>query len=152
MISIFKTKIGYIRIEYNDDTLNRLGLCSELDITDEEIKLDPFTLFVKKELDEYLEGERTVFSVKTLVQGTEFQIKVWDELKKIPYGETSSYKEIGEKLNTKAYQAIGNAIHNNPLFIIIPCHRVIKYNGKLGGFAYGSIMKNKLLDIEKENK
>ena len=102
------------------------------------------------ELDEYFNGKRKSFSVKLNPFGTKFQRAVWDELIKIPYGETVSYKRIAENRgHDKAYRAVGLANHLNPIPIMIPCHRVIGSNGKLRGYAGGMRIKKLLLDLEK---
>ena len=77
-----------------------------------------------------------------------FQEKVWKLLKQIPKGKVTTYKIIANKLGTKAYRAVGNACHNNPHPIKVPCHRVINSNGKVGGFATG--IENKIKLLEKE--
>ncbi len=77
-----------------------------------------------------------------------FQQKVWKLMKKIPKGKVTTYKILAEKLNTKAYRAVGNACHNNPYAPQVPCHRVINTNEKVGGFATGT--KNKIELLEKE--
>ena len=83
------------------------------------------------------------------LKGTPFQMKVWEELRKIPYGETLSYGQIAENVgNPKAARAVGMANNKNPIMIIVPCHRVIGKNGKLVGYAGGVDIKEKLLKIE----
>ena len=102
------------------------------------------------QLDEYFQGKRTTFSLPFKLTGTPFQLAVWKELQNIPYGQTTSYKEIAQKINKpKAYRAVGMANNKNPLPIIIPCHRVIGSNGKLIGYAGGLNLKNYLLELEK---
>lgn len=104
------------------------------------------------QLDEYFQGKRTVFSLPFKLTGTPFQLAVWKELQNIPYGQTTSYKEIAQKINKpKAYRAVGMANNKNPLPIIIPCHRVIGSNGKLIGYAGGLKLKNYLLKLEKSH-
>lgn len=104
------------------------------------------------QLDEYFQGKRTTFSLPFKLTGTPFQLAVWKELQNIPYGQTTSYKEIAQKINKpKAYRAVGMANNKNPLPIIIPCHRVIGSNGKLIGYAGGLNLKNYLLELEKSN-
>lgn len=101
------------------------------------------------QLDEYFQGKRTTFSLPFKLTGTPFQLAVWKELQNIPYGQTTSYKEIAQKINKpKAYRAVGMANNKNPLPIIIPCHRVIGSNGKLIGYAGGLNLKNYLLELE----
>lgn len=104
------------------------------------------------QLDEYFQGKRTTFSLPFKLTGTPFQLAVWKELQNIPYGKTTSYKEIAQKINKpKAYRAVGMANNKNPLPIIIPCHRVIGSNGKLIGYAGGLKLKNYLLELEKSH-
>lgn len=104
------------------------------------------------QLDEYFQGKRTIFSLPFKLAGTPFQLAVWKELQNIPYGKTTSYKEIAQKINKpKAYRAVGMANNKNPLPIIIPCHRVIGSNGKLIGYAGGLKLKNYLLELEQSH-
>ena len=104
------------------------------------------------QLDEYFQGKRTTFSLPFKLTGTPFQLAVWKELQNIPYGKTTSYKEIAQKINKpKACRAVGMANNKNPLPIIIPCHRVIGSNGKLIGSAGGLKLKNYLLELEKSH-
>ncbi|WP_319203419.1 methylated-DNA--[protein]-cysteine S-methyltransferase [uncultured Ilyobacter sp.] len=118
----------------------------------DEIK-SPLVLKCRKELEEYFYGNRMEFSVKLDVQGTDFQVKCWKELSKIPYGESISYKEQAENIgNPKAVRAVGGANGKNPIGIIVPCHRVIGKNGKLTGYAGGLWRKEYLLQREKDMK
>lgn len=106
-----------------------------------------------KQLFEYLDGSRKVFDVKLNPKGTEFQRKVWEALRAIPYGETRTYKQIAEAVgNPKASRAVGMANNKNPIMIFSPCHRVIGANGKLVGFACGLDVKEQLLQLEANNK
>ena len=106
-----------------------------------------------EQLKEYFDKKRKVFDVKLdISQGTEFQQEAWKALLDIPYGETRSYQEQAAAVkNPKAVRAIGGANHNNPISIIIPCHRVIGKNGKLTGYGGGLFRKEYLLDLEKLN-
>lgn len=109
----------------------------------------PVLAMVKTQLSEYFAGKRKEFSVPLAPKGTDFQKKVWKELCNIPYGETRTYGQIAAAAgNPKASRAIGMANHNNPITILIPCHRVIGSNGKLTGYAGGLWMKEKLLRLE----
>ena len=103
------------------------------------------------QLDEYFQGKRTVFSLPFKLTGTPFQLAVWKKLQNIPYGQTTSYKEIAQKINKpKAYRAVGMANNKNPLPIIIPCHRVIGGNCALTGYAGRLPTKKALLDLESD--
>ena len=103
-----------------------------------------------RQLDEYFKGKRMTFDLPLIISGTDFQKKVWNELKKIPFGKTASYKEIALKAgNIKAVRAIGNANNKNKIAVIIPCHRVIGSDGKLSGYAGGVKRKKWLLEHER---
>ena len=106
-----------------------------------------------KELKEYFNNKLKKFESKLDIrEGTKFQRKVWKYLEKIPYGETCSYKQIAKQVgNNKGYRAVGNANGKNPIPIIIPCHRVITTNGKLGGYGSGIWRKEILLRLEGVN-
>jgi len=102
------------------------------------------------QLQEYFEGKRTDFDLKLNPQGTEFQQKVWKSLLEIPYGKTVSYMDQSKKLgDVKAIRAVASANGKNPLWIVLPCHRVIGTNGSLTGYA-GEIWRKKWL-LEHEN-
>lgn len=102
-----------------------------------------------QQLNEFLAGKRKEFSVPYKLYGTEFQIKVWEALREIPFGETRTYKEIAEMVDCpKAVRAVGGALHVNPIPLILPCHRVIGKGGSLVGFGLGLDMKRRLLVIE----
>ncbi len=131
-------------------------ICTETDLEEinfveikQEEKKNTITQKAKEQLKEYFDGKRKYFDIPLLLKGTDFQIKVWNELKKIPYGVTVSYKQIAKNIkNEKAVRAVGLANSKNKIPIIIPCHRVIANNGKLSGYAGGVWRKEKLLQIE----
>lgn len=103
----------------------------------------------KTQLSEYFEGRRKSFQLPLSPQGTEFQRRVWDALLSIPFGETRSYSEQALRLNQpKAVRAVGHANGQNPLPVLIPCHRVLGKDGSLTGFAGGTEMKRQLLALE----
>ena len=102
-----------------------------------------------RELEEYFNGRRREFTVPLAPEGTAFQKIVWEELRKIPYGETASYKDIAVRLGKPgAAIAVGQANSKNPIPIIIPCHRVIGASGKLVGYTGGIHIKKALLAVE----
>lgn len=104
---------------------------------------------VVKQLNEYFEGGRISFSIKLAPSGTAFQQKVWQELLKIPYGKTCSYLDLAIKIgDVKAIRAVASANGKNPLWIVIPCHRVIGKDGSLTGYAGGLWRKKWLLEHE----
>lgn len=101
------------------------------------------------QLQEYFEGKRTEFNFKLNPKGTEFQQKVWKELLQIPFGKTTSYLELSKKLgDVKAIRAVASANGKNPLWIVVPCHRVIGTDGSLTGYAGGLWRKKWLLEHE----
>ena len=102
-----------------------------------------------QQLEEYFRGERAHFDVPLDLRGTPFQLKVWQALRRIPYGETRSYRDLAQAVgNPKSSRAVGGANGRNPVGIIVPCHRVIAASGGLGGFSCGLAYKRKLLDLE----
>lgn len=118
-----------------------------------EDKTHPILQEAEKELREYLSGSRKAFEIPYELIGSEFQRKVWEALRNIPYGETLTYGEIANQIGKpKAVRAVGAAIGRNPLSIIIPCHRVIGANGQLTGFAGGLQVKSALLKLESHPK
>lgn len=104
-----------------------------------------------RQLEEYFAGQRKEFSLPLAPKGTEFQLRVWQALLQIPYGETRSYGELAAMVgNPKACRAVGGANHRNPLSILIPCHRVVGTGGSLTGYAGGLNVKEFLLKLESE--
>lgn len=152
MIAVYKCEWGYIRIQYEHDVLLSLTY-TEQEVVPAEGESSSFAEQVFAELVEYLGGKRKTFDIKYKLIGTKFQLAVWRELLKIPYGETRSYKEIAQALgNAQAARAVGNANNKNPLQIIVPCHRVIGADGDLKGYAAGVGIKAKLLKLERQGQ
>ena len=97
-----------------------------------------------------INGERTILSLPLDVRGSAFQMRVWSELRKIPYGETRSYAQVAESIgNPKAVRAVARACATNPVAVVTPCHRVVASDGKLAGYRWGIERKRKLLEREK---
>jgi methylated-DNA--[protein]-cysteine S-methyltransferase len=116
---------------------------------DYTIKETPLIKKAATQLFEYLNGKRKNFDLPLLKDGTDFQVSVWNELIKIPYGETRSYKDIAIAINNeKAVRAVGMANNRNKISIFIPCHRVIGMNKKLVGYGGGLQIKEFLLNLE----
>jgi O-6-methylguanine DNA methyltransferase len=104
---------------------------------------------VVEQILEYLEGDRTEFDLLLDLRGTEFQLKVWDALREIPFGEKRSYRDIAERIGSpNAVRAVGSANGSNPVSLVVPCHRVINSDGKLGGYGGGLALKARLLAME----
>ncbi|HPZ15515.1 MAG TPA: methylated-DNA--[protein]-cysteine S-methyltransferase [Sphaerochaeta sp.] len=144
----FHSPLGAMVITASDDHL--LGL--EFGVGERRDRL-PLLDYVKEQLDEYYRGARRAFSLPLKAVGTPFQMKVWDALLTIPYGETRSYGEIAAQIgNPKACRAVGMANNRNPISIIIPCHRVIGSDGSLVGYGGGMEKKVWLLDFEARHR
>jgi len=104
-----------------------------------------------KQIQDYLSGRRTSFSIPLHYEGTDFQRRVWKQIASIPFGKTISYSELAKQAGkSRAVRAAGSATGKNPLCVIIPCHRVIAKDGTLGGFAGGLSRKKRLLAVEKK--
>lgn len=148
------TPVGLLKIVANDKSLVALlwenddPLRVELD----EMTLDekhPILLQTEKQLNEYFSGQRTDFDLPFECIGTEFQIQVWSALYKVPFGTTESYEDIAIKIGRpKAVRAVGTAVGKNPISVIIPCHRIVRKDKLLTGFAGSIEMKEWLLDHE----
>lgn len=96
----------------------------------------------------YFAGEKVIFDTPLRLKGTDFQKKVWMEMTRIPYGEVASYGDLAHRAGCRAYRAVGQACHRNPLPLLVPCHRVIASGGRLGGFGGGEDIKRLLLRFE----
>ena len=118
----------------------------------EEEQIQRLLSEAQRQLTEYMEGRRKVFELPLSVEGTSFQKKVWEELRRIPYGETRTYGQIAALVgNPKGSRAVGMANHHNPVGIVVPCHRVIGADGKLTGYAGVVDKKAGLLKLEREH-
>lgn len=133
--------VVHLKNEYPNATVSKASSGSGLDAWVSEIL-------------EYLEGKTKLDGSKLPIDviATSFQLRVWRELQNIPFGGTLSYNEIAERIgNPKAYRAVANACASNRVPLVIPCHRVVRKNGDLGGYRWGVERKRKLLSMEAEN-
>ena len=147
----YDTKVGRIGMEENGTSITKVYFINK-DIKEELIEKNETPLLKEaiKQLNEYLDGKSISFDLPLDIKGTEFQKKVWNTLKEIPFGETRSYGDIAKAIgNKKASRAVGMANNKNPIVIIVPCHRVIGADGKLVGYAGGIDIKERLLNLEK---
>ncbi len=149
----YKSPLGLLKIICSDNAIRELSF-AKADEKNAEIPQCDMIKKVFTELDEYFAGRRTSFDDLPLESfGTPFQERVWAALREIPYGETCSYKDIAIKAgNEKACRAVGMANHNNPIAIIVPCHRVIGAKGEITGYAGGIEAKEFLLRLENGGK
>jgi methylated-DNA-[protein]-cysteine S-methyltransferase len=107
---------------------------------------------IERQLAEYLSGDRSAFDLPVKVNGTQFDRLVWDQIRQVPYGETTTYGQLARNLGAGTEpRDVGGAVGRNPLCIIIPCHRVVGATGKLTGYAGGLDRKRTLLEIEHAN-
>ncbi|MDQ0203218.1 methylated-DNA--[protein]-cysteine S-methyltransferase [Pectinatus haikarae] len=147
-----ETELGTIGISETDGSITELFLTKNRQKTTGGSQT-PMLKEAEKQITEYLSGQRREFDLPLAAEGTAFQKSVWAALRKIPYGETRSYKQIAEMIgNPNASRAVGMANNKNPLLIVTPCHRVIGADGKLVGYAAGLAIKERLLKLERANK
>lgn len=111
---------------------------------------DRFLERCAREIQAFMDGKAKKFEIPMAPQGTDFQKRVWKELRKIPRGKTASYRDIAERVGSpRAVRAVGSANARNPICIVVPCHRVITSTGALGGYAGGVALKKRLLELER---
>ncbi|MGB5238154.1 MAG: methylated-DNA--[protein]-cysteine S-methyltransferase [Flavobacteriaceae bacterium] len=143
----FETPLGIAHIKGDSDGIQSISVLENgelsMDQVPEELRA------ATEQLREYFEGNLKEFDIKTNPKGTDFQLKVWKSLLEIPYGKTLSYLDLSRRLgDVKAIRAVAAANAKNPLWIVIPCHRVIGSDGSLTGYAGGLHRKKWLLDHE----
>lgn len=140
------TPLGTAKIKGDENGISVISILQEGEIS----KTIPLELKdAVKQLQEYFDGKRTKFTFALNPKGTDFQQKVWKALLEIPYGKTTSYLELTKKLgDVKAIRAVASANGKNPLWIVVPCHRVIGSDGSLTGYAGGLWRKKWLLEHE----
>ena len=144
---LINTPLGYTKIEGDPDGISSVTVLDSeetpSDIIPEELQDCVY------QLHEYFDGSRKTFDLKLNPSGTEFQKRVWNKLLDIPYGKTASYLDLSKQLgDVKAIRAVANANGKNPLWIIVPCHRIIGSDGSLTGYAGGLHRKQWLLEHE----
>jgi methylated-DNA-[protein]-cysteine S-methyltransferase len=147
----YKSPIGIAKIIGNENGIQSISIVDH-DAVSEELLQQEVPQCLQEcvvQLNEYFNKERASFNLTVNPKGTQFQLKVWKELLHIPYGETTTYLQQSKNLgNTKAIRAVASANGKNPLWIVIPCHRVIGSDGSLTGYAGGIWRKKWLLQHE----
>ena len=150
--TFIKTNLGNIYIEATNKSLVKVNW-TNIKIVPKKRVTNPLLINAKKQLISYFQGKKIKFNLPLDPTGTKFQKRVWKYIKKINWGEKKSYGDISKKIFNEnkpiGARAIGNACSNNPILIIIPCHRVISSNGELGGYKNGQSKKKELLKLEK---
>lgn len=147
----YQSPVGLLRLSGTDHYLSELHFIdNEEDATQPATTaLPPLAIQVTEQLIEYFQGYRRIFDIPVSQEGTEFQLKVWNELMEIPYGKTNSYMDVARRLgDPKMIRAAASANGRNHVAIIVPCHRVIGANGELVGYAGGLWRKKWLLGLE----
>lgn len=150
--SVMDSPVGPLAVVMSNDGLMRLEFHRNRNIPDKKFNWtedESHTKTVRRELEQYFDGRRREFGVPLDLRGTEFQLRCWRELLKIPYGETRTYADIARSIGSpRAFRAVGLANHDNPVAIIVPCHRVVASGGGLCGYGGGLDIKQKLLELE----
>lgn len=137
-------------IDLEEDTIIEIGFCQPQTSSQPVSELEKE---IFRQLDAYFRGELSEFDLPFFATGTVFQLLVWEELLKIPYGETISYGTLAKRIeHPLAARAVGGALNKNPVAILVPCHRVIGSKGNLTGFAGGVNVKEALLELERKHK
>lgn len=148
-----ETQLGKILVKANQTGITHVQFINDLNISNLSQNVSVHTKLCCQELQQYFEGKRTNFETPLCFNGTTFQQNVWNQLLKIPFGNTISYLELAIKLGNKnAIRAVGTANGKNNIAIIIPCHRVVGSGGKLIGYAGGLHRKQWLLNHENKNQ
>ena len=146
----FQSPLGLLYLRCNETQVTGLSFHSlEQNLPEQHPLLDEAC----QQLEEYFQGNRKVFSLPLLIEGTPFQKRVYSALLAIPYGQTASYETIALRIgNTKAYRAVGMANKRNRIALLLPCHRVVGKNGSLVGYEGGLDKKAWLIDFERDNR
>jgi methylated-DNA-[protein]-cysteine S-methyltransferase len=141
-----KSPVGNLRITASEKGIRSVGFTKEFQNSKPD---NSIISYCERQLSEYFQKRRKEFSLPLDMQGTTFQLKVWNELLKIPFGKIISYLELARRLgDEKVIRAAGSANGKNPVAIIVPCHRVIGSNGELVGYGGGLDNKQLLLELE----
>ena len=140
-LTLVASKNGLVAIDLRNN--------SKQVVTAKDASAQSILLKTKKQLEQYFAGKRTSFDVALDLVGTEFQVKAWRALCRIPFGKTITYGQQASNIKKpKAFRAVGSANGKNPIPIIVPCHRVVASDGSLGGYSLGLKMKKQLLALE----
>lgn len=143
----YESPIGWLQIIGTNEGIERIDVVERGEDQNEKVA-EPLMQSLE-ELEQYFQKKRTSFSMPLKLVGTPFQLRVWEALQTIPYGQTVSYADIAKQIGQpKAVRAVGNAVGNNPITIVVPCHRVVRTGGGLGGYAWGIERKKWLLTHE----
>lgn len=148
MYCVMPSPVGHLRIEATDSAITGVNRTAEALCPPQT----PLLAECVRQLNAYFSGQLTDFDLPLHMEGTAFRLKVWQALRRIPYGETRSYGQLAAMIGQPtASRAVGGANHHNPICIIVPCHRVIGADGSLTGYGEGLDMKEWLLEHERKH-
>ncbi|KAF5072692.1 Methylated-DNA--protein-cysteine methyltransferase, constitutive [anaerobic digester metagenome] len=149
-VHLFMTEIGAMYVVEENGAITEVRLPGETEPVGER-KATPLLKKAAVQISEYLAGGRKEFTLPLALNGSEFAMKVWKELARIPYGQVRTYGEMAKAIGRPgAARAVGQACNRNPISIIVPCHRVVGSGGKLTGYAAGLELKERLLELERD--
>ncbi len=138
-------ELGCLKLEADDQYLLTVSYCDQKGTE----RPNAIIRKARKQLREYFAGQRRKFSLPLLITGTDFQQRIYRAMAQVPYGSTVSYRDLTYMAgNRRGFQATGQAVHNNPFMIVLPCHRVINHDGSLGGYGGREDIKRYLLQLE----
>lgn len=147
--AVYELKYGTFEIECENGFVTRISRVYSPGINNGSVLTD----CAAKQLTEYFAGEHTEFDFPYKYAGTDFQQTVWEQLRRIPYGQTRSYKQVAVSIGKpNACRAVASACGKNPIMFVVPCHRVVSSDGSLGGFSAGIELKAELLVLEAKPK
>lgn len=149
---LYQTSVGLLTLSSEGDFLTEVlfGNAMKPDAVEQKNAVTDQAVL---QLEEYFAGKRKNFTLPLLLRGTSFQKQVWQAVRTISYGQTCSYKDIAVQIKRPlAYRAVGMANHNNPIAIIVPCHRVLGADGSLTGYGGGLPLKSMLLELEQRHR
>lgn len=151
MVLVAATDKGLCSVKLGSDTATLQGLLAD-EFSEAEI-FEKKNVGLQKAVLRFISGEGSLARIPLDIRGTVFQRRVWDQLRRIPRGETRTYKEIARAVGAPdAVRAVGSACGANPVALVVPCHRAVRTDGGLGGYAWGLSRKKRLLELEKQTK
>lgn len=148
----FQTRLGYITVKATDDYILEVSIKDTADALEENQSVNELCREAYVQIKEYLSGRRKTFDLPINPSGSQFQNEVWQHTMDIPYGQVITYSQLAQRIGKpNSYRAVGNALHKNPLLLLVPCHRVNGTDNRLLGYAAGIQIKKYLQDFELSN-
>lgn len=152
-IFYYDSPFGLLRICCVNQAITQLTFIDrDIVSIESDVQINGFQKGVKEELESYFIGDIKNFTIPKIVSGSAFRLSVWEAVNQIPFGETRTYKEIAQQIGrVNSTRAVANAIANNPVLLLTPCHRVIGSDGSMTGYVAGTSIKQQLLAFERKN-